>query len=221
MQYSGRLIDKEKAQKRKRRTKEQQTIVEKKWLTKDRLMLIECWARDGYTEKEIAQRIGISPSTLTAWKSKYKKIYDALDTGKEIVDYKVENALLKRCLGYTVTEVKTIMQRSKTTGKIEVTKYEKTEKEKLPDPNCIALWLNNRKSDQWKRNRDNIVQLTDEDSNITVNIIKKESKNDLEKEESENNNITHNINKDHKNNKEEKHSTEEDWNEVLGDEEDD
>ena len=33
-------------------------------------------------------------------------------------------------------------------------------------------WLNNRKPDQWKRNRDNVYQTKDEDSKITVNIIR-------------------------------------------------
>ena len=75
-----------------------ESIVDK-WLEDDNLMLIECWARDGMTESDIANRIGIGTSTLSLWKRQYEEIRNALKKGKEIVDYKVENALLKSALG--------------------------------------------------------------------------------------------------------------------------
>ena len=49
----------------------------------------------------------------------------------------------------------------------------KTEKEIAPNPTAIMCWLNNRKPDQWKRNRDNVLTTEDKDNNITINIIKK------------------------------------------------
>ena len=64
------------------------------WLEEDNLMLLECWARDGYTFQDIANRIGISLSTLRAWRAQYSDIDNALKKGREIIDYKVENALL-------------------------------------------------------------------------------------------------------------------------------
>ena len=65
------------------------------WLTEDRLMLLECWARDGYTYADVAQRIGISNAQLTKWRNAYPEFRDAIKKGREIVDYQVENALLK------------------------------------------------------------------------------------------------------------------------------
>ena len=65
------------------------------WLEDDKLMLLEAWARDGYTYVDIADRIGIAPSTLRKWRTQYEEIDKALKTGREIIDYKVENALLK------------------------------------------------------------------------------------------------------------------------------
>ena len=76
------------------------------WLEEDNLMLLECWARDGYTFQDIANRIGISISTLRAWRVQYPEIDSALKKGREIIDYKVENALLKSALGYHTKEVK-------------------------------------------------------------------------------------------------------------------
>lgn len=74
------------------------------WLTHEGLILIEGWARDGLTDEQVAHNIGISRSTLNEWKKKYPDISDALKRGKEVVDRQVENALLKRALGYQFEE---------------------------------------------------------------------------------------------------------------------
>lgn len=76
------------------------------WLTPEGLIKLEGWARDGLTDEQIAQNVGISRSTLNAWKTKYSDISDTLKRGKEIVDLQVENALLKRALGYSYNEDK-------------------------------------------------------------------------------------------------------------------
>lgn len=75
------------------------------WLTSEKLLLLEGWARDGLTDKQIAHNMGISRSTLNEWKNKYPDISDTLKKGKEVVDRMVENALLKRALGYTYKEI--------------------------------------------------------------------------------------------------------------------
>ena len=59
-----------------------------KWLEDDNLMLIEAWARDGYTDKDIAERMGVSCGTLSKWKKQFEPIGNALRKGKEIIDYK-------------------------------------------------------------------------------------------------------------------------------------
>ena len=72
------------------------------WTGSDQLMLLRGWARDGLTDEEIAAKIGISRSTLMRWK-KYKvngqyPIKAALKSGKEVIDYAVESALLKKAM---------------------------------------------------------------------------------------------------------------------------
>ena len=62
------------------------------WLTKEGLLKIEGWARDGLTDEQIAKNMGISRSTLNEWKNKYSDILDTLKKGKEVVDLEVENA---------------------------------------------------------------------------------------------------------------------------------
>jgi len=73
------------------------------WRTTDGLILLQGWARDGLTDEQIAHNMGIRRTTLYDWKNKYPDINDALKKGKEIVDYEVENALLKRAKQGDVT----------------------------------------------------------------------------------------------------------------------
>ena len=67
-------------------------------MTPEGLTLLNGWARDGLTDEQIASNMGICRDTLIQWKKKYSDISDALKKGKEIVDFEVENALLKKAL---------------------------------------------------------------------------------------------------------------------------
>ena len=78
------------------------------WITPEGLLKIEGWARDGLIDEQIAQNIGIRATTLYEWKKRFPQFSEALKRGKEIVDIMVENALLKRALGYSYTEDKYI-----------------------------------------------------------------------------------------------------------------
>lgn len=73
------------------------------WLEEDRLILLRGWARDGLTNEQIAHNIGINVKTLYDWKNKESNISNALKDGREVVDYLVENALLKSALEGNVT----------------------------------------------------------------------------------------------------------------------
>lgn len=119
------------------------------WLTPEGLIKLEGWARDGLTDEQIAQNIGVCRDTLIEWKKKYSDISHALKKGKEVVDYKVENALLKRAIGYEYIETKT-----KTESGV-VTEVTKTTKQVLPDVTAQIFWLKNRKPDMWKDKREN------------------------------------------------------------------
>ena len=68
------------------------------WLTESNLIRVQGWARDGLTDEQIAGKMGIGVRTLYEWKKKYAQFSQALKSGKEVVDYAVENALLKKAL---------------------------------------------------------------------------------------------------------------------------
>lgn len=74
------------------------------WLTPEGLLKLEGWARDGLTDEQIAKNIGVRRETLYAWMKSHPNISNTIKRGKEIVDRQVENALLKRALGYSYNE---------------------------------------------------------------------------------------------------------------------
>lgn len=73
------------------------------WLEQDKLTLLEGWARDGLTYEQIAKNMGIGLTTLKEWRQKEPTIQSTLKKGREVVDYEVENALLKNALEGNVT----------------------------------------------------------------------------------------------------------------------
>lgn len=119
------------------------------WLTPEGLLKLEGWARDGLTDEQIAHNMGINIATLYRWKEKYCDICESLKRGKDVVDRQVENALLKRALGYEYEEVK---------KKFEcgvMTERTVTKKEVVPDVTAQIFWLKNRRPGKW-RDKQNI-----------------------------------------------------------------
>lgn len=150
------------------------------WLEEDNLMLLECWARDGYTFEDVANRIGISYSTLRKWRKDYPEIDKALKAGREIIDYKVENALLKSALGYKTKEVK--VTTTYRYGKVVETVKEVIDKEQAPNVSAAQCWLYNRLPKKWKNmnSRANILDDMDEDTSIQV-IVTRATKDNMTK----------------------------------------
>lgn len=121
-----------------------------KWLEPDGLTLLGAWARDGLTDEQIAKKMGVSRSTLNEWKKKHPDISDTLKKGKEVVDVEVENSLLKRALGCTVTEVTRERGVNPETGKVELVITKAVTKEIPPDTTAQIFWLKNRRPDLWR-----------------------------------------------------------------------
>lgn len=129
-----------------------------RWLEPEGLLLIEGWARDGLIDKQIAHNMGINAATLYDWKNKYAEISEALKRGKEVVDRLVENALLKRALGYSYTEITY-------EGGIET---KRVIKEVVPDTTAQIFWLKNRKPEEWRDKR----EITTDDNDQVMEFIK-------------------------------------------------
>lgn len=110
--------------------------------------MIEGWARQGLTDEQIAKNMGIGLTTLKQWKKKYRPIWTALKKGKTPVDFEVENALLKRAMGFEYEETETIIE--EVDGK-QRKRIKKIKKVALPETSAIIFWLKNRMPEQWRK----------------------------------------------------------------------
>lgn len=120
-------------------------MAKSKWeQVKDKLVLVEGWARDGLTDEQIAKNLGIGKNTFYQYKKEHQDFSDSLKKGKEVVDFEVENALLKRAKGYT-----TVLRKGKVTKFGDVVEV-KEEMHVPPDVLAQIFWLKNRKPKQWK-----------------------------------------------------------------------
>lgn len=125
---------------------------------KPNLFLIEHWVKDGMIDKDIAARLHIAYSTFREYVKKYPELSALLKRTKEIVDYEVEESLYKKCIGSYAKEQKAF--------KLKEIYYDengnKCERETVkvvdvdtfipPDTMAMAIWLNNRKPRNWRRN---------------------------------------------------------------------
>lgn len=131
-----------------------------KYIEEDFPLMAQDYARQGLNDKQIAKKLGISIRTYYEYQKKYPQFMQSIKKGKAPVDAMVENALLKRALGFEYTETHT-EYRLKDKRKGEKTK--KGEKPKAvpvvikkikkfipPDVAATFIWLKNRRSRKWK-----------------------------------------------------------------------
>ena len=132
-------------------------MAKSKWdRVKEKLILVEGWARDGLTDVQIANNLGISKTTFYKFKNEHSELSELLKKGKEDIDYQVENALLKRALGYKYDEI--TYEYGKETKRVT--------KQVAPDTTAQIYWLKNRRPSKWK---DKII---DNEDNEAINNAK-------------------------------------------------
>ncbi len=122
---------------------------------KPKLFLIEMWARDGLTDEQIANNLGISEASFYNYRNEHIEFLDSLKKGKEVSDYEVENALFKKALGYTVTvkkafKVKEVIVKDGTRKERERIEYADDEIHIPADTGAQIFWLKNRRPDKWR-----------------------------------------------------------------------
>lgn len=146
------------------------------WLTEDGRMMLQAWARDGYSNAELAQKMGIAEGTLYEWLKTYPEIKEALSRGKEPYDIEVENKMHDLCLGYVVPLKKPFKLRKveydPDTGK-KVREYDVIEtaiEEEYVPPNVIAqkYWLSNRKPESWREKREEKIDIDGPETGVLM-----------------------------------------------------
>lgn len=122
---------------------------------KPKLELVKGWCRRGLTQEQIAENLGISDQSLTNYIKRYEEFADAMSEGAEELEIYIENALVKRALGYSYKEVtrerKQVMNEE--TGELEyrlvVTKS--VTKHVVPDVGAQQYYLEHRAPKRWEK----------------------------------------------------------------------
>jgi len=127
---------------------------------KNRLFEISGWIRDGHTDKQVCEALGISVATFIKFKDCKIELFEATRINKGIADLTVENSLFKRANGFSFDET-TQELRKGDKGKDELRITKVVTKTLPPETLAASLWLRNRQSDKWrdKQQVDNTVKM--------------------------------------------------------------
>lgn len=124
--------------------------------------LAEKWAREGLTDLQIADNLGVKKDAFYRYIKKHPEFAEALKRGKAPVNFHVENALLKRAVGYDVVETKQVI----ISGQVHTLE---TVKHIPPDTTACIFWLKNRRKDRWRDKQE--VEHSGEIQTTSINIL--------------------------------------------------
>lgn len=115
----------------------------------------------GATDDELAELFGVNRSTIYRWKLEHEDFCNAIRTGKDLADERVERALYQRATGYEVTEQQAIKVKvDRDQEKVEVVEVKKH----VPASDTAGIfWLKNRRKDTW-RDKTEIAHSLDEET---------------------------------------------------------
>ena len=104
---------------------------------------IHQWCKQGVTNQELADRLGITVRNLERLLSNSDELREWVEKSREKVDFSVESALYKQSIGYHEETVETITHPDGTQSS-KVT-------HKFYPPNIAAtqFWLKNRMPERW------------------------------------------------------------------------
>ena len=122
---------------------------------KPKLELVRGWCRRGLTQEQIAENLGISEQSFTNYMKRYEEFADAVSEGAEELEIHIENALVKRALGYSYKEVtrerKQVLneETGETEYRLVVTKS--VTKHVVPDVGAQQYYLEHRAPKRWEK----------------------------------------------------------------------
>ena len=128
----------------------------------EKVVLIEGWARDGLSQQQIADNLGIGLSTLKKYRKKSVAIRAALKKGREVSDYHVENALYNAAINGNVQAMIFWLKNRKPQQWKDKQEHSQSELQKQ------ELELRERK---LKLEEEKLTDLRDKIFNINVNVV--------------------------------------------------
>lgn len=122
---------------------------------KPKLALVKGWCRRGLTQEQIAENLGISNQSLTNYIRRYEEFADAMAEGAEELEIHIENALVKRALGYSYKEVtrerKQVMNEETGEPEFKLVVTKSVTKHVVPDVGAQQYYLEHRAPRRWER----------------------------------------------------------------------
>lgn len=116
--------------------------------------------KEGKTESQIAEVVGVSSRTVSNWKGKHDDLLHAVREAKLMADELVEASLYARALGYSHPETKAFCYEGCIVTEDFVKHYP-------PDTQAAMFWLRNRQPERWKEKTEGDVTV-----NNTVQVEK-------------------------------------------------
>lgn len=98
------------------------------------------------TEKQIAEELGVAPSSFRSYKHKYPALVDALKKGRRQLVMELKSTLIQKAKGYNYTEKKQVYENG------ELVREEVYTRAALPDTGSIHLLLKNLDPENWAEN---------------------------------------------------------------------
>lgn len=110
-----------------------------------KLDLIEGWARNGLSDKQICTNLGVGNTNFDRYVRDYEDLQEALARGRQDSEVIVENALFKRATGYKYKEY------TKELKNDELILTKVVLKESACDVGAAIYWLENRAPKRWAK----------------------------------------------------------------------
>lgn len=106
----------------------------------------------GATDDELADFFEVHRSTIYRWKHEHSDFCDAIKSGKEASDERVERSLYQKATGYNVKEQQAI--KVKLEQHREGVEVVDVERHVPADTTAAIFWLKNRRSGAWRDKQD-------------------------------------------------------------------
>lgn len=124
------------------------------------------WLKNGATERQIAEKLGVAYSTFNDYKVKYPELMELLEKGRRNLVADLRGVLVKRAKGFDYTETKVVKENvdlpdairaflldngftEEQLSQSRIVKTEVMNKHALPDVAALNLALKNYDKDNW------------------------------------------------------------------------
>lgn len=122
---------------------------------KPKLALVRGWCRRGLTQEQIAENLGISTQSFNNYLKRYEEFADAVEEGAAECEIHIENALVKRALGYSYKEVtrerKLVVDPETGEQEYKLVVTKSVTKHVVPDVGAQQYYLEHRAPKRWEK----------------------------------------------------------------------